>query len=401
MPNLKKDLLQSLKTLALALILSIGVSYVYAWTGPTATPPNANSTPPINASGVNQVKSGGLGVTAFVADTAVITTAVITTSLKIGDTSAACSPAIAGTMRFNSSNSKLEYCDGSGWVSIPPSPTTMTFSATPASIAYNTSSTLTWSSVNTTSCTASNGWSGAKAVSGSQSTGNLTLTTNYSLSCSGAVGTAGPEIVTVTVAPPPCIPPTSPATFNSSQNNWAVPTCVTSITVQSWGGGGGGGVGQFSGGGGGGAGGQKTTTGISVIPGDLYNIVIGSGGAPAVVLGPTVFGGTTQLVKVSGGAVIYSITGGSSGGESDIGFVHGGDGGAGGPGGNSGATGVSYGAGGAGGSSSIGTGGSGGTRGGGIGLVGGRAAGGGGGGGGDPYNNSGGFGGAGRMIISW
>src|SRR3989344_412917 len=69
MNNFKNDLLQSVKTLALALVLSVGVSYVYAWVGPTATPPGANATPPINASTINQVKSGGLGVSALISDT--------------------------------------------------------------------------------------------------------------------------------------------------------------------------------------------------------------------------------------------------------------------------------------------------------------------------------------------
>lgn len=56
------SIFQSLKTLALAIILSIGVTYVYAWTGPTATPPNGNVSAPINVSNTSQVKSGGLWV---------------------------------------------------------------------------------------------------------------------------------------------------------------------------------------------------------------------------------------------------------------------------------------------------------------------------------------------------
>ena len=64
--------LQSLKILILAIILSIGVSYVYAWTGPTATAPDGNVSAPINVSATSQVKSGGLGVTNLIADSVTV-----------------------------------------------------------------------------------------------------------------------------------------------------------------------------------------------------------------------------------------------------------------------------------------------------------------------------------------
>ncbi|MEK7581737.1 MAG: hypothetical protein AAB488_00160, partial [Patescibacteria group bacterium] len=63
MPNFKKEILQSLKTLALALILSVGVSYVYAWGAPAGDPSPENNTPaPVNVGGVDQVKVAGFGV---------------------------------------------------------------------------------------------------------------------------------------------------------------------------------------------------------------------------------------------------------------------------------------------------------------------------------------------------
>ena len=59
----------------MALILSVGVSVVYAavWTGPTGTPPDANTPTPINAGTDDQVKDGGLSVNAFIAETAYVT----------------------------------------------------------------------------------------------------------------------------------------------------------------------------------------------------------------------------------------------------------------------------------------------------------------------------------------
>ena len=65
-------------------------------------------------------------------------------------------------------------------VSAPPAPT-LTLAANPLSIQAGESSTLTWSSTNATSCTASGGWSGSKPINGSESTGPLSATTSYAL----------------------------------------------------------------------------------------------------------------------------------------------------------------------------------------------------------------------------
>jgi hypothetical protein len=81
-----------------------------------------------------------------------------------------------------------------------PSPGTVSvsLSANPLTIATNGSSTLNWSSTNATACSASSGWSGTKAVSGSQNVGPLTANVTYTLSCSGAGGTNSSS-VTITV----------------------------------------------------------------------------------------------------------------------------------------------------------------------------------------------------------
>lgn len=57
-----KNITQSLKVITLALFLSFGISYVYAWTAPTATPPSGNVAAPINTSATGQYKAGGLGI---------------------------------------------------------------------------------------------------------------------------------------------------------------------------------------------------------------------------------------------------------------------------------------------------------------------------------------------------
>jgi hypothetical protein len=81
----------------------------------------------------------------------------------------------------------------------PPAPT-VSLSANPLSVNYNGSSTLSWSSTNATSCTASGDWSGSKATSGSQTRSSLTTTSTFILTCTGAGGSAT-RSVTVSVAP--------------------------------------------------------------------------------------------------------------------------------------------------------------------------------------------------------
>jgi hypothetical protein len=74
---------------------------------------------------------------------------------------------------------------------------TVTLTSSPASIAAGASSTLTWTSTNATACTASGGWSGTEATSGTQSV-SPTATTIYTLTCTGAGGSATAN-ATVTV----------------------------------------------------------------------------------------------------------------------------------------------------------------------------------------------------------
>jgi hypothetical protein len=70
--------------------------------------------------------------------------------------------------------------------------------ASQATIASGSSSTLTWSSTNATSCTAGGGWTGTEAISGTQSV-SPTSSTIYMLSCTGAGGTTAPVSARVTI----------------------------------------------------------------------------------------------------------------------------------------------------------------------------------------------------------
>jgi hypothetical protein len=77
---------------------------------------------------------------------------------------------------------------------------TVSLSVGPSAITSGASSTLTWSSTNATTCTASGAWSGTKAINGSQSTGGLTASAIYTLACTGTGGSAS-QSATVSVTP--------------------------------------------------------------------------------------------------------------------------------------------------------------------------------------------------------
>ena len=78
---------------------------------------------------------------------------------------------------------------------------TVDLTASQTSLSYGGATNLNWTSSNTTSCYANNGtngWTGPRSVNGSFSTGNLYSTTTYSITCTGAGGTAT-DTVTVSV----------------------------------------------------------------------------------------------------------------------------------------------------------------------------------------------------------
>lgn len=84
----------------------------------------------------------------------------------------------------------------------------ISLSATPSTITVGQSTTLNWSTQNATACTASNGWSGTKATSGSESM-SPNVNTTYVLNCTGTGGPASQSII-VTVGTgdnPPCETP--------------------------------------------------------------------------------------------------------------------------------------------------------------------------------------------------
>jgi len=85
---------------------------------------------------------------------------------------------------------------------VMPPPPTVSISASPNPIASGASTAITWITTNATSCSWTAGFSGTAALSGNQSTGALTANRTYTLSCTGAGGSAS-DSVTVIITPPP------------------------------------------------------------------------------------------------------------------------------------------------------------------------------------------------------
>jgi hypothetical protein len=124
----------------------------------------------------------------------------------------------------------------------PPAPT-LALSANPTTVTSGASSTLSWSSTNATSCTASGGWSGGKAVNGSQVVNNITVATTYTLACTGTGGNVSRSVtVQVSTPPPPAIvtltaSPTSIQVGQASTLTWSTQNATSCTASGAWSGG--------------------------------------------------------------------------------------------------------------------------------------------------------------------
>lgn len=133
----------------------------------------------------------------------------------------------------------------SATVSVTAAPTpapTVTLSSNTTSVASGGSATLTWSTTNATACTASGGWSGSKATSGTQSLTNLTSSQAYTLTCTGAGGSANKSVtINVTTSqtvPAPTVTFTSDKSSMTSGSNatltWSTTNATSCTASGSW-----------------------------------------------------------------------------------------------------------------------------------------------------------------------
>ncbi|MEK7538632.1 MAG: hypothetical protein AAB552_02205 [Patescibacteria group bacterium] len=236
-----KNIAQNVKLIALAVILSFGISFASAWVLPTAAPPNGNADAPLTTGSVQQTKKGNLVIDS--GDTSkpavLVTTGLVVPGGALGQVLTFVAP---------TQNAKGEYTSsGVGWTTpsvgggTPPSPPVSidTFYSDLASVAWGESTTLRWTSTNADLCVASGGeslsWSGPQELSGSLPLGTLTTSATYTLTCTRGAGTEPTDIdidvINITVAPfvsPPPVPTVT--SFTASSN----PVSLGGSTVLSW-----------------------------------------------------------------------------------------------------------------------------------------------------------------------
>lgn len=279
-----KQILPTLKILALAMVLSFGISYALAWTAPTATPPTGNVSAPINTGSTKQVKLGDL-CTSF-----------------------------SGT----------EKCLSSAQLAVP----STTFSASPTIIQSGQTTTLTWSVTDATSCTASGSWAGAKATSGSEVSSALSgtggpISYTFTLSCTGAGGTTSKDVTVQVLAP-------YTATYTGGSGTWvSIPSSVTVVKFKAQGGSG------MWGGSSTPCGGAGGSASFAYYGAKVPIVVVGGGGGAACIVTAGAGGYTGANVNGAGGNGYYGTAGaignstaGGAGGQATAPPAAGGAGGA-------------------------------------------------------------------------
>jgi hypothetical protein len=122
-------------------------------------------------------------------------------------------------------------------VTTPPPQSKIALSAAPAEVPVNGSATLNWSGTNVTSCTASGGWSGARAINGSTTVGPLADSIDFVLSCTGSSG----EVVSsvrVEVLKPPVVrlslTPSTIATGSRTTLSWSAQGATQCTAGGGW-----------------------------------------------------------------------------------------------------------------------------------------------------------------------
>jgi hypothetical protein len=98
-------------------------------------------------------------------------------------------------------DSKVGYSTLGVNVAVTPGAPVVTLAASATSVQTGGSVMLTWTSTDANSCTASGGWTGARAMSGTESIGPLNANTTFALACAGRGGSNNASVsVTITGA---------------------------------------------------------------------------------------------------------------------------------------------------------------------------------------------------------
>jgi hypothetical protein len=226
--------------------LNDDANYSLTCTGPGGTSQTASIAITVNALPTAQLTATPIAVPVGSGSTLTWSSAYATACAASGDWNGAL--ATSGTQTTAALTQTAIYsltCTGPGGMSsavtatvtVIPAPT-VTLAATPTMAVTGASSTLTWNSTNAESCTASGGWSGKLPASGSQSTGPLTTTTLYSLTCAGPGGVSAPVAATVNILPPPTViltaSPASVAAGASSVLAWTSSNALSCTASGGW-----------------------------------------------------------------------------------------------------------------------------------------------------------------------
>ncbi len=226
--------------------LNDDANYSLTCTGPGGTSQTASIDIRVNALPTVQLTATPTAVPVGSGSTLTWSSAHTTACAASGDWNGAL--AVSGTQGTGALTQNATYsltCTGAGTkssqatatVTVIPVPTA-TLAAAPMAVATGSSSTLTWTSTNADSCTASGGWSGVLATSGSQSTGPMTATTVYSLTCAGPGGITAPLAATVNILPQPTVTltasPPAVAAGASSTLTWTSSNAVSCAASGGW-----------------------------------------------------------------------------------------------------------------------------------------------------------------------
>ena len=107
----------------------------------------------------------------------------------------------------------------------------------PITVPFNSSVTLNWTSQNTSSCSASGDWSGFRATSGSESTGTLTNSRSYTITCDGASDSVVVNVTTQPANLPTVTLTATPTTINRGQSaflNWTSTNATECFAYGGW-----------------------------------------------------------------------------------------------------------------------------------------------------------------------